>query len=75
MMWATDKITVHIEDVPRQSILSALLAIESADLRGVFDQDQHNELTTLVLGLRKAMDDGLPARPFTNSIGRWWSEP
>lgn len=49
-----DSVTVHIEDVPRSSIMDALIAIELADSRGVFDEKQHQRLTALVLGLRKA---------------------
>lgn len=51
-------VTVHIEDVPVTALTDALIAIELADSKGVFDDDQHERLTSLVLGLRVARDEG-----------------
>jgi hypothetical protein len=52
-------VTVHVEGVPVHSITDALLAIEGADLRGMWDQEQHDRLTRLVLGLRQIRDEAL----------------
>jgi hypothetical protein len=54
--------TIHIEGVPVDSILDALLAIEKADMAGAYDKAQHNRLGPLVLGLRAAMDAALEAQ-------------
>lgn len=48
-------VTIHIEGVPRAAITDALVAIERADLT-IFDDEQHERLATLVLGLRAATD-------------------
>jgi hypothetical protein len=48
---------VHIDlDVPRGAIVDALLAIERSASSGVYDQEQHDRLAPLVLGLREAID-------------------
>jgi hypothetical protein len=48
----SDTVTVHIEDVPVESITHVLVAIEIADRH--WDSEQHKSVTALVLGLRKA---------------------
>lgn len=50
------RVTVHIEDVPATAITDALIAIEMANKGGIFDDEQHDRLTPLVLGLRAARD-------------------
>lgn len=47
-------VTVYIADVPTAAITDALIAIELADKNGVYDTEQHERLTALVLGLREA---------------------
>ena len=52
-------VTVVIDNVPRSSITDALVAIELADERGVFDKAQHDRLTALVLGLRRIANESI----------------
>lgn len=50
-------VTVHIDDVPVTALTDALIAIELAHMKGLFDDEQVERLTPLVLGLRAARDE------------------
>lgn len=48
---------VHlVVDTTTDALTDALLAIEAADMHGWWDEEQHNRLGSLVIGMRRARD-------------------